>query len=384
MTMKRVQIYILAAAFIICTISAARQSEAAVNVHEGEWETTMDMKMEGMPYAIPQVKQRQCFTKDDLIPIQKEENKNCKIKSQQVVGNKVTWTVECVERGSTYESQGAITFSGDGYKGNITIKSKDESGKTMVSTGVLSGHRIGECTDKDKRTVTVGGREVQQMDPALLEQARKAQAEAERSQSENKIRSAEFSRLAVPVEDPGACVLADKAFADSVECSRKVGQLNMNPGEWEITLVQATKTVGDYMVGNPEKRTECLTFDSMVPSIARGGVDVSEKKRTSGKITWKYRQTTYGSTVDERGGITYKGISLEGVVIKTQTVQPDSVIEYKTKISGSRIGDGNCLKQKRAYTSQKRDYTSQKRNAIPSTKDLGTDTVNKLKGLFGK
>lgn len=384
MTMKRVRIYISAAVFMISTISAARQSEAAVNMNEGEWETTMEMKMEGMPYAIPPVKRRQCFTKDNLIPSQKEENKNCKIKNQQVVGNKVTWAVECVERGSTYESHGAITFNGDGYKGNITITSKDESGKTMVSTGVLSGRRIGECTDKDKRTLTVGGREVQQMDPAMLEQARKAQAEAERSQSENKIRSAEFSRLAAPVEDPGACILSNKVFADSAECSKKVGKLNMNPGEWEITMVQATKTVGDYMVSNPEKTTECLTLDSMVPSIAKGGADVSEKKRTSGKITWKYRQTSYGSTVDERGGITYKGNSLEGVVIKTQTVQPDTVIEYKTKISGSRIGDGKCLKQKRDYTSQKRDYTSQKRNEIPSTKDLGTDTINKLKGLFGK
>ncbi len=384
MTMKRVQIYISAAVFMICAMSAARQSGAAINVHEGEWETAMEMKMEGMPVAIPPVKARQCITKDNLVPRQKEENKNCKIKSQKVVGNKLTWTAECVERGSTYESHGGITFSGDSYKGNITITSKDESGKTMVSTGVLSGRRIGECTDKDKRTVTVGGKEVQQMDPALLEQARKAQAEAEKSQSENKIRSAEFSRLAVPVEDPGACVLSDKAFADSAECGKKVGKLNMNPGEWEITMVQATKTVGDYVVGSPEKRTECLTFDSMVPSGAKGGAEVSEKKRTSGKITWKYRQTSYGSTVDERGGITYKGNSLEGVVVKTQTVQPDSMIEYKTKISGKRIGDGICLKQKRDYTSQKRDYTSQKRSTIPSTKDLGTDTIKKLKGLFGK
>jgi len=368
--MKSVQIYISAVVVMVCTIGATWQSEAAVNMREGEWETTMEMKMEGMPFAIPPTKTTQCITKDNMVPKQKEGNKNCKTKSQQVIGNKVTWTVECVDGGSTTEMQGEITYNGDSYKGNITIKTKDQSGKTMVSTGVMSGRRIGECTDKNKQTATVGGQEMSQTAlPAL--------AEVRKSQAENKARSEEFTRLAVPVEDPGACVLSDKAFADSAECSKKVGKLNMNPGQWEITLVQATKTAGDYMVGNPDKRTECLTSDSMVPSVAKEGTEVSEKKRTSGKITWKYKQSAYGSTIDGRGGITYNGNSLEGVVVKTQTVQPGSVIEYKTKISGKRIGDGDCLKQRR-------DYTAQKRQAAPSTKDVETETVNKLKGLFGK
>ena len=291
-------------------------------------------------------------------------------------GNKVTWNAECVEGGATSEAQGEITYSGDSYKGNLTIKTRDASGRVTVSTGVLSGRRIGDCTDKNKQTVTVGGQEVAQTAPPAI-------AEMQKSQAENKARSAEFTRLAVPGEDPGACVLADKGFGDSAECARKVGKLNMNPGEWEITVVQATKTGGaganttaEYMVGNPEKRTECLTFDSMVPSIAKDGANMSEKKRTSGKITWKYTQSAYGTTMDERGGIIYKGNSLEGVVVKTQTVQQGSVIEYKTRITGSRKGDGNCL--------QKRDYTSQKRTETSPTKDVGTETVNKLKGLFGK
>jgi len=147
--MKRVQICISAVVFMIFTIGVVRHSEAAINMHEGEWETTMEMKIEGMPYAIPPVKTTQCITKDNLVPRQ-EGNKNCKMKSQQVVGNKLTWSAECVERGSTTEMQGEITYSGDSYKGNITVKRKDESGKVMVTTGVMSGRRIGECTDKNK------------------------------------------------------------------------------------------------------------------------------------------------------------------------------------------------------------------------------------------
>jgi len=146
--MKRVQTYIAAVAFMICAIGTA-QSEVAVNMHEGEWETTMEMKMEGMPKAMPPLKTTQCITKDNMIPRQKEGNK-CKVKSQNLVGNKLTWTAECVERGSKTEMQGEITYNGDSYKGKITVKEKGTGRTVIVSTGVLSGRRIGECTDKTK------------------------------------------------------------------------------------------------------------------------------------------------------------------------------------------------------------------------------------------
>ena len=150
MTMKRVQTCIAAVVFMICAIDTNRQSEAAVDMHEGEWETTMEMKMEGMPKAMPPIKRKQCITKDNMIPQHRQGNKNCKVKSQKLVGNKLTWTAECVDRGSKTEMQGEITYSGDSYRGNITVREKGTSRQVMVSTGVLSGHRIGECTDKTK------------------------------------------------------------------------------------------------------------------------------------------------------------------------------------------------------------------------------------------
>ena len=150
MTMKGVQVYISAVVFVICTAGAARRSEAAVNMHEGEWETTVEMKIKGVPCVMPPIKTKQCITNDNMVPQQKEGNKNCSIKSRQVIGNKVIWTAGCFDRDSTTEMQGEITYSGDSYNGNITVKERDRSGRVIVCTGVLTGRRIGDCLDKNK------------------------------------------------------------------------------------------------------------------------------------------------------------------------------------------------------------------------------------------
>jgi hypothetical protein len=369
----------------VCAGYGAPDARAAnVNVREGKWESTMEMKMEGMSFPIPPVKTTQCITKDDLIPKGKDQNK-CKVKNQKITGNTVTWSMECEDRGTKTESQGEITYTGEGYHGTMRMKSVDKSGQTMVATGKMSGRRIGACTGKDDKTVSVGGKEMK-VDPAMMEQAKQAQAEGEKRQAEGKARSAEFAKLAVPVEDSGACTLAGEGFRDSADCERKVGKLRLNPGQWEITTEQATKLEKDYYPGQPETTTTCLTSESIVPHIS--GMDASKaqnKKRSAGKITWKSRQDVYGMIVDEQGGINYKGDTLEGVVVRKQTDKSGTATEMKTRIAGRRIGDGNCLAQKRDYTSQKRDYTSQKRKAPASKQEPGVgDAVNKLKGLFGR
>ncbi len=372
----------------LCAAYAAPDARAAnVNVHEGKWETTMEMKMEGMNFPIPPVKATQCITKDDLVPKEKEKEDKCKVKNQKITGNTVTWSMECEDRGTKTESQGEITYTGEGYHGTMRMKSTDKSGQTMVATGKMTGRRVGPCTGKDDKTLTVGGREIK-TDPAMMEQAKQAAAESEKNQAAMKARSAEFARLAVPAQDPGACTLAGEGFRDSAECERKVGKLHLSPGAWEITTEQATKMQSDYYPGEPTKTTTCLTLNSMVPSAGIEADKAQDKKRSSGKITWRSHEDVYGMTVDERGGINYKGDSLEGVVVRTQTDKQGTATEMKTRITGRRVGDGNCLAQKtqkRDYTSQKRDYTSQKRKDAAEKKEPGVgDAINKLKGLFGR
>jgi hypothetical protein len=144
-----------------------------------------------------------------------------------------------------------------------------------------------------------------------------------------------------------------------------VGKLNLKPGEWEITTQEGVDQMGHPMVGDPKKTTQCLTQESpMISAVQKS----SEKKaaRSSQKITWRSNKTDFPK-VDERGGIIYRGDTLEGAVLRTEEYGGSGKIVHKTKISGHRIGDGNCLAQGREYTSQGRDYTSKKRKTTPGT-----------------
>jgi hypothetical protein len=86
---------------------------AAVNMQEGEWETTMEVKMDmpGMPYPMQPMsfKTSNCLTKEDLVPHTAQKDQNCKVLEQKVKGDKVSWKVKCVEKDATSIGDGEIT-----------------------------------------------------------------------------------------------------------------------------------------------------------------------------------------------------------------------------------------------------------------------------------
>jgi hypothetical protein len=103
--------------------------------------------------------------------------------------------------------------------------------------------------------------------------------------------------------------------------------------------------------------------------------------RSSQKITWRFSKTD-PPKMDERGGIIYKGDTLEGAVLRAEEYGSATKIVRKTKISGRRIGDGNCLAQGRDYTSQGRDFTSKKRSIIPGVPGELPNPAKELRKLF--
>lgn len=378
--MTRKVTVVLFSAILFLGGSSTLSFAAGTNAQEGEWENTTEMKMEGVSFAIPPVTVRHCVTKENLVPEGSQKGDQCKIKDQRIVGNKVTWSVECVGKDTRSESQGEITYSGDNYKGTVKTKFTDKTGKTMASTGTMTGRRIGECTDKTKRTVWVGGREVQKPDPVLMEQAKKAQEDYEKYQKEQKARWEELARISVPEEDAGSCALSAENFNDP-NCESKVGKLNLNPGEWEITTQEGVDQMGNPVVSDPKKTTQCLTLESpMISAIEKS----AERKaaRSSQKITWILNKTS-PAKMDERGGIIYKGDTLEGVILRAEQYGGSAKIVRKTKISGHRIGDGKtCLAKGRAYTSKGREFTSKKRGILPGAGEL-PNPAKELRKIFG-
>lgn len=118
-------------------------SSSAVNMNEGKWEITSKMEMANMPFDMPPMTHTMCMTKEDLIPqqdMQSEEN-NCKISSQNISNDTVSWSAVCDSAQGKTTSSGTITYKGNSFEGEINMQVPG----TGAMNQTMSGRRIGDC-----------------------------------------------------------------------------------------------------------------------------------------------------------------------------------------------------------------------------------------------
>jgi len=121
---------------------------AGVNLHEGLWEITTKMEIQGMPMKMPARKHTQCLTKENMlktmVPKEQAQEEECKITNQKISGNTVTWVMKCSGE-DAMEVTGKTTYHGDTFEGTITMISNDPEEGKMKMINHISGRRIGEC-----------------------------------------------------------------------------------------------------------------------------------------------------------------------------------------------------------------------------------------------
>jgi len=121
---------------------------AGVNMHQGLWEITTEMEMQGMPMKMPARKHTQCLTKENMlktmVPKEQTQEEECKITDTKIRGNTVTWVMKCSGE-DAMEVTGKITYHGDTFEGTITMISNDPEEDKMKMINHISGRRIGKC-----------------------------------------------------------------------------------------------------------------------------------------------------------------------------------------------------------------------------------------------
>lgn len=121
---------------------------AGVDLHEGLWEITTKMEMQGMPMQMPARKHTQCLTKKNMlkmmVPKEQDQDQECKITDQKVSGDTVVWTMKCSGE-DAMEITGKTTYHGDTFEGTITMISNDPDEGEMKMINHISGKRVGEC-----------------------------------------------------------------------------------------------------------------------------------------------------------------------------------------------------------------------------------------------
>lgn len=142
--MARFFIFVLFSALIMPAVIAY-----AVDMQDGNWETTVEMKMEGAPFPMPPMKfnDAKCLSKKDMVPKTAQKDQKCETLEQKVSGNKVTWKIRCSDKDGVTEGQGEVVYKGNSYAGNMKMKMtpKDKSSQPMNINYKLNGRRIGDC-----------------------------------------------------------------------------------------------------------------------------------------------------------------------------------------------------------------------------------------------
>jgi hypothetical protein len=133
---KKILVCAVISAVFLCAVPAG----AGSNIQEGLWEITTEVKMSGM--QVPPQKHTQCFTKEDMVPVDPNNPQGCVVKEKNINGNTVNWTMECSTSGATTVSKGSITYAGDSFSGKMETTVKEMN---MEMTSIMSGRRIGPC-----------------------------------------------------------------------------------------------------------------------------------------------------------------------------------------------------------------------------------------------
>ena len=133
------QTVVLFALILLCVAGSAYS--AGVDMKEGEWELSSETSMTMGTMSMPPMasKSKYCITREDLVPKTQKE-KDCKVVNQKVVGNTVSWRIECKKS----EGEGEITYRGSAYKGKFRMKTV-EDGQTMTMNTKMEGKYLGPC-----------------------------------------------------------------------------------------------------------------------------------------------------------------------------------------------------------------------------------------------
>ena len=142
---------------IVLLAPAASDAQFTIRPGEYEYEMEMDFGKPGGADAGKAVldaagfqknKRRECITPEDVkdkdfmkLMAAEMEDANCKMSDSKTTGNKLTFSMTCVEDGMRITSTSEMTFATDAFSG--VSKARDQDGR--VFTMKVSAKRVGEC-----------------------------------------------------------------------------------------------------------------------------------------------------------------------------------------------------------------------------------------------
>lgn len=107
----------------------------------GNWQTTIQMEMPGMPVKMPPIVTSNCVTKEQAEnpqPPKQMNDADCKVGDYKLEGSTISWTISCPKQKIT--GSGKIVFSADTYDGSMKMKMGEQE-----MSAKYTGKRLGDC-----------------------------------------------------------------------------------------------------------------------------------------------------------------------------------------------------------------------------------------------
>jgi hypothetical protein len=127
-------------------ISMLWAASAWAELKEGLWEITTQLEMKGVPHSIPPTTVRQCITKSNPVPQNKDKNIDCKTINLKTSGDTVSYTVECKGSGQEVQTSGTTTYTDKSMNGTSTTSVKTKGQPDIKMTSKIKGKYLGPCT----------------------------------------------------------------------------------------------------------------------------------------------------------------------------------------------------------------------------------------------
>ncbi len=133
------------ASIIVLIFISTSFAGSKLNLQEGKWEITTEMKVPGMPSNMPQMKntQIQCLTEKDFVPQSSQPGQECNLTDKKIVDSTVTWTMVCKNPGGEMKGTGKVTYKGTTFEGTMKMLMPQQNNKEVTSH--ISGRRTGNC-----------------------------------------------------------------------------------------------------------------------------------------------------------------------------------------------------------------------------------------------
>ncbi len=129
----------------IVFISMLWTASALAELKEGLWEITTQVEMKGVPHSIPPATVRQCITKSNPVPQNKDKNIDCKTVNVKTSGDTVSYTVECKGSGQEVQTSGTTTYTDKSMNGTSTTSVKMKGQPDIKMTSKIKGKYLGPC-----------------------------------------------------------------------------------------------------------------------------------------------------------------------------------------------------------------------------------------------